>query len=94
MCQCFLLQRSLPNGDKWQPVMTTLPPAPGAIIQLIRYRCGKNRCTTNRCNCRKAQLNCTDLCGCSDGADSCANQLEADADEDDDAEYETDDSER
>ena len=29
----------------------------------------KDRCSTNRCQCQKAGLGCTDLCGCPDGED-------------------------
>ena len=51
-------------------VMTNLPPAPEAILQLVQCGCSKERCPTNRCQCRKAGLNCTDLCNCSDNADN------------------------
>ena len=60
----------------WIPVMTTLPPAPEAIIHLVKCRCAKERCTTKRCQCRKAQMNCTDLCGCSDMGEACENMPE------------------
>ena len=49
---------------KWIPIMTTLLPAPEAIIHLVKCKCVKEKCTTKRCQCRKAGLNCTD--GCSD----------------------------
>ena len=45
----------------WIPVMTTLPPAPEAIIHLVKCKCTKERCANNRCKCRKAGLTCTDL---------------------------------
>ena len=47
--------------DKWVPVMTTLFPAPEAVIELVRCGCSKSRCSSSRCNCKKAQLRCTDL---------------------------------
>ena len=47
----------------WIPVMTTLPPAPEAIIFLVKCKCTKEGCSNNRCKCRKAGLTCTDLCG-------------------------------
>ena len=79
----------------WIPVMTTLPPAPEAIIHLVKCRCVKERYTTKRCQCRKAGMNCTDLCGCSDTGEDCENMPEDvggdnedDRDDDDEAEYE------
>ncbi|KAL9976959.1 hypothetical protein ACROYT_G014308 [Oculina patagonica] len=71
------------EDDKWVPVMTSLPPAPEAIIQLVKCGCVKSRCSLNRCNCRKAELKCTDLCSCADSGDPCDNQLV-----DDDADFE------
>ena len=32
------------EGDKWVPVMTSLPQAPEAIIQLVKCGCIKARC--------------------------------------------------
>ena len=70
-------------------MLTKLPPAPEALIQLVKCTCTKERCSTNRCQCRKAGLNCTDLCICSDG-EACNNvcsdddHLETDDDDDDD----------
>jgi len=61
------------NADEYLPVMTKLPPAPEAIIQLVKCNCAKQRCSDNRCQCRKAGLKCTDLCTCSDDDESCSN---------------------
>lgn len=61
------------ENDHWVPVMTTLQPAPKAVIQLVKCGCSKERCATNRCQCRKAKLRCTDLCSSSDNED-CNNQ--------------------
>ncbi|KAK3740142.1 hypothetical protein QZH41_020119 [Actinostola sp. cb2023] len=61
------------NADEYLPVMTKLPPAPEAIIQLVKCNCAKQRCSNNRCQCRKAGLKCTDLCTCSDDDESCSN---------------------
>ena len=62
------------ENDEWIPVMTTLSPAPEAIIQLVNCKCAKERCSTNRCQSRKAELLCTDLCSCSKDDDKCENQ--------------------
>lgn len=82
------------EGDEWVPVMTSQLPAPEAVIQLVKCGCSKSRCSTNRCNCRRAKLNCTDLCSCSDSNVPCDNQLEDDDDFEEDAhvEYESDES--
>ena len=69
------------EDDKWVPVMTFLPPAPEAIIQLVKCGCIKTRCSTNRCNCQKAELKCTNLCSCADSGDLCDNQLDTDAED-------------
>ncbi|KAL9978164.1 hypothetical protein ACROYT_G015654 [Oculina patagonica] len=82
---CWVME----NGE-WVPVMTTLTPAPEAIIQLVKYRCSKERCKSNLCQCRRAGLLCTDLCSCSDDSE-CENQqngdlYQSDMDESDDDE--------
>ena len=69
------------HGEKWVPIMTTLPPAPQAIIHLVKCKCTKQRCSTNRCQCKKNGLNCTDLCGCSDNGEQCENVLNDDSDD-------------
>lgn len=66
------------DGDQWLPVMTTLLPAPEAVIHLVKCGCAKDRCSTNRCQCRKAGLNCTDLCSCSDSGGLCENSYDQD----------------
>ena len=50
-----------------------LSPASEALIELVKCRCTKERCSTNHCQCRKAGL----LCSCS-----------GDDDDDDDDEIE------
>ena len=74
--------------------MTSLPPAPEAIIKLVKCGCIETRCSTNRCNCRRAELKCTNLCSCGDSGDLCDNQLDTDADdeEEEEMEYESGDS--
>lgn len=75
----------------WTPVMTTFPPAPQAIIHLVKCKCAKDRCANNRCQCRKAGLKCTDLCVCSVSGDDCKNKSEEDSDDDDDDDYDDSD---
>ena len=54
--------------------MTKLHPAPAAVIHMVKCSCVKERCLTNRCQRRKADLRCTDICSCNDdGDDPCHN---------------------
>ena len=72
------------ENAEWVPVMTTLPPAPKAVIVLVivlvECGCSKERCSTNPCQCRRGGLLCTDLCSCSDDSE-CDNQYQYDEDE-------------
>ena len=58
----------------WVPIMTKELPAPESVIHLVKCKCAKMRCTSNRCRCKAANLNCTDLCECSDN-DKCENTV-------------------
>lgn len=82
------------EDNKWLPVMTTLPPAPQAVIQLVKCGCAKERYLTNRCKCCKANLNCTDLCNSCESEDICENSHSQndDSEEDEDVVYESDNS--
>ena len=84
------------KDNEWLPVMTRLPPAPEAVIHLVKCGCVKQRCETNHCQCRKAGLNCTDLCSCSDNWEKCENEeqitLLEDTDNEDDSDGGEDDN--
>ena len=58
---------------KLQPVMTTLAPAPAAVIDLVKCGYIESPCENNRCKCRRSGLNCTALCSCSIESDACNN---------------------
>ena len=58
--------------DRWIPVMTCLLSAPEAIIELVKCGC-KTKCASNRCQCRRAVLQCTDLCSCYVEDEPCEN---------------------
>ena len=60
-------------GYHWCEVMATKSPAPDTVLHLVKCNCLKSRCLTNRCTCRNAELNCTELCGCVNDDDVCAN---------------------
>ncbi|EDO37308.1 predicted protein [Nematostella vectensis] len=80
------------DGDKvWDPVMITSPPAPQAIIQLVKCKCAKDKCVTNRCQCKKSGLKCTDLCGCSANGEDCQNKSGNNDEEDNEEESDYDD---
>ena len=55
-----------------------------AIIYLLNCKCAKERRSTNRYQCKKAGLNCTDLCSCSDSRELCENMHDNDDDDDED----------
>ncbi len=64
------------EDDEMVPVKMTLPPAPNAVIALIKCRCIKSVCKEkSRCSCRLAGLNCTEMCTCGADADLCENKL-------------------
>ena len=60
---------------------------------LVKCKCAQERCSTKRCQCRKAGLNCTDLCSCSDIGELCENMHDNDDDDDDDDDGNDDDDE-
>ena len=64
------------KNNVYEEIMTTLPPAPDALINLIQCKCKKSQCSNLLCSCKKAKLKCTDLCGCSMQNDfECANTI-------------------
>ena len=76
--------------DEWLPVMTRLAPAPGAVLHLVKCGCKKDRCANYGCKCRKAGLQCIDLCSCADNEeDDCCHNVpdeEENGDNEDDME--------
>lgn len=44
------------------PVVTHLPPAPKALLHVIRCNCSTD-CSSLRCSCRKNNLECSPACG-------------------------------
>jgi len=81
------------ENDELIPVVTTLSPAPEAVIQLVK--CGSWMCKGTMLDKSlsvplKAGLICTDLCSCSDDDHECENQLGQCDDDDSDIENEED----
>ena len=54
------------DDEEWVPIMIKQLPVPNAVLHLVKCACVKSKCSSNWCCCRKAGLNCTDLCSCSD----------------------------
>jgi hypothetical protein len=52
------------NDGQLKPTTTDVPPAPEAIMEMVRCRC-KGNYSSNRCPCKCRNLPCTDLCLCS-----------------------------
>ena len=72
---------SLPilEGNGWvkqdgkdKPHTSDLPPAPEAILELIKCGC-KGACTTNRCACHSNNMACCNICKC---GDECSNDVQ------------------
>ena len=55
------------------PKVSDLPPAPTAVIELVKCGCGRSRCSTESCSCMKHSLACTELCACDADFNNCAN---------------------
>ena len=70
------------------PVVSKFPPAPEAVVELVKCACVASKCT-GRCSCKVNNLPCTELCKCEAAEDSCKNlpndDAESDDDDDDDA---------
>ena len=75
-CLSSTISAPPPIGQGWKadpssnpPSLTiewmTAPPAPACFVQLVRCACKKNKCDSNRCSCKRADMPCTDLCQCS-----------------------------
>ena len=69
------------------PIMTHLPPAPQALLQIVRCNCSTD-CSSLRCTCRKHNLECSTACGQCRGS-GCTNSVqpndcESEDDDDDD----------
>lgn len=69
--------------------MTTLPPAPEAITELIKCGCKVTRCSRNQCKCKKNGLFCTEFCSCCEEDDPCDN-MKVDSTDEEETDEETD----
>lgn len=61
------------TDNQFHAVTTDLPPAPIALIQLVRCGCGAGMCKARNCSCRKADMVCTEMCSCEAAEDTCMN---------------------
>ncbi|CAB3982956.1 Hypothetical predicted protein [Paramuricea clavata] len=65
--------------DHLVPQLSKIPPAPTAVVELVRCTCGAsnpiavNKCTSGRCSCKLNSLVCTELCRCEAAIDICQN---------------------
>ncbi len=61
----------LKEDDRLVPELSKLAPAPAAVVELVRCKCGATKynvdlkCVSARCSCRVKDLVCTELCCCS-----------------------------
>ena len=62
------------NEDRtYQPVVSTVAPAPEAVVELVKCSCVASRCS-GRCSCKSHSLPCTELCKCGASEEMCDNQ--------------------
>ena len=69
------------ESDRLLPVLSKEPPAPDAVLQLVRCNCGSSssrvqsssKTCSCRCSCRSNSLVCTELCNCEADEDECQN---------------------
>ena len=72
----------LDNDGHLKPTTTEFPPAPLAIVEMVRCQC-KSGCSTNRCSCKSVNLPCTDLCLCSSVCENDADSQDFENESDD-----------
>ncbi len=60
------------QDNKYLPILSQIPPAPDAVLQLVRCTCEKSQCS-KRCSCRSNNVVCTELCKCGGDVDNCMN---------------------
>ena len=72
------------NG-KYIPTLSDLPPAPEAVVELVKCNCVASKCS-GRCSCKTHNMACTELCKCEAAEGTCTNLLakEPQSDDDDD----------
>ena len=61
------------ENDAYVPVIMDKPPAPKAVVELVKCGCATTRCATLACSCRKQGLNCTAICKCEAEDEACDN---------------------
>ena len=62
------------DGGSFVPVPTTEPPAPQAVVELVKCTCVKTHCES--CSCKKHNMFCTEMCSCAAGDNICQNIIE------------------
>ena len=60
------------DGDVLVPITSSDPPAPAAVIHMVKCGCKKSKCQS-LCSCRSQNLNCSELCECGADDDACTN---------------------
>ncbi len=63
------------NEDVYCAVPTLNPPAPKAVVELIRCQCLRSKCET-RCSCKQHNMYCSEMCVCASNIDNCQNKIE------------------
>ena len=61
------------ENNQYVPRVSDLPAAPTAVMEIVKCGCGKSRCVSGSCSCKKHSLACTELCACDANVDKCEN---------------------
>lgn len=77
------------EGSHFVPIITSVKPAPEAVVQTVKCRCGSGMCKTGNCSCRRVGMVCTGMCSCEGVEEACTNterdtvNMNEDSDEED-----------
>ena len=78
------------NGT-YVPVVSKVPPAPEAVVELVKCTCWVSKCR-QRCSCKTHNLTCTELCKCEGAEETCNNIVTGDILSDEEDEFDGENS--
>ena len=83
-----IAQQPIPNvteygwdveGQVYSPHISDKPPAPLAVLELVKCTCTTSQCITV-CSCKKVKMACTEMCRCEADDNECLNVQETEVD--------------
>ena len=78
------------SNGKYVPTLSDLPPAPEAVVELVKCNCVTSKCS-GRCSCKAHNMACTELCNCEAAEGACTNLLVNEPQIEDNDDTDTDD---